>query len=209
MIPKIIHQVWIGPKPIPEYCLSYMQTWKDNHPGYEFKFWNNNNLPELPSKVKEQFDRYGEKEKWAFQCDVLRLYLINKFGGVYVDVDYESYRNIDDLLVKKMFFVIRYPESHWIPNSVFGSEPNNPIFTYIIENMKKQAMHGPIFLGREIKRYLNLGLEKEIKCTAIVEKCKKRDDILCVPGEYFFNKKFANKYAYHDALQSWLPKNED
>lgn len=208
MIPKIIHQVWIGPRTLPEYCKHHMQTWKDLHPDYEFKFWDNNNLPKLPDKAQAQFDRYGSMEKWAFQCDVLRMHIVNTFGGVYVDVDYECFKRIDPLLVKKMFFVLRGLNIHWVPNSIFGSEPNNPIFNYIIENMKDEPYHGPVFLGKEIKRYLNLGLGKEVKCDAIETACNDRDDILCVPGKYFFNRKEADKYAFHQALQSWLPKNK-
>jgi mannosyltransferase OCH1-like enzyme len=37
MIPKVIHQIWIGPKPAPK---QMMQTWKEKHPGFEYILWN-------------------------------------------------------------------------------------------------------------------------------------------------------------------------
>jgi len=43
-IPKIIHQLWIGPQPAP---LSIMQTWKEKHPDFKYILWNESNLKNL------------------------------------------------------------------------------------------------------------------------------------------------------------------
>ncbi len=40
-IPKIIHQLWIGPKPAPT---KFMQTWKEKHPDFDYIFWNEEEL---------------------------------------------------------------------------------------------------------------------------------------------------------------------
>ena len=36
-IPKIIHQLWIGPKPAPT---KLMDTWKDKNPNFTYIRWN-------------------------------------------------------------------------------------------------------------------------------------------------------------------------
>ena len=36
MIPKIIHQIWIGPRPAPE---KLMATWKEKNPSFEYIRW--------------------------------------------------------------------------------------------------------------------------------------------------------------------------
>ena len=43
MIPKIIHQLWVGPKKPP---LQLMETWKTNHPDWQYMFWNEETLKE-------------------------------------------------------------------------------------------------------------------------------------------------------------------
>ena len=43
-IPKIIHQLWIGPKPAPT---KFMNTWRDKHPDFEYMYWNEADLKEL------------------------------------------------------------------------------------------------------------------------------------------------------------------
>jgi len=35
-IPKILHQIWIGPKPAPT---NLMHSWKDKHPDFEYIYW--------------------------------------------------------------------------------------------------------------------------------------------------------------------------
>jgi mannosyltransferase OCH1-like enzyme len=35
-IPKIIHQLWIGPKQPP---IELMKTWKEKNPDYEYIHW--------------------------------------------------------------------------------------------------------------------------------------------------------------------------
>jgi len=41
MINKIIHQLWIGPDKPP---LKWMNTWKEKHPEWEYKFWGNEEI---------------------------------------------------------------------------------------------------------------------------------------------------------------------
>ncbi len=36
-IPKIIHQIWIGPKPRPS---KFMETWAKKNPDFEYILWN-------------------------------------------------------------------------------------------------------------------------------------------------------------------------
>ena len=41
MIPKIIHQFWVGPKPPP---MNLIQTWRDAHPDWVHMLWTNDML---------------------------------------------------------------------------------------------------------------------------------------------------------------------
>lgn len=34
--PRVIHQIWLGPHPIPESCRAWMQTWTAHHPTWEY-----------------------------------------------------------------------------------------------------------------------------------------------------------------------------
>jgi mannosyltransferase OCH1-like enzyme len=203
-IPKIIHQIWIGPNEIPPNCLVYRDGIKKLHPEYEHVLWTNDSLPDLPEKIQKQMKRYQDQKKWAFQCDILRYFLLNKFGGIYLDIDFEVYRNLSEIMTKP--FNITMPpytagQTHWISNCAFGTVPDNPVLNDILENLKDEIYHGPIFFAAAIKTYLSLEPTNKTSDLDIFNTCLTNDFINCWPSKYIFK-----EYAKHHALRSWHPK---
>ena len=49
-IPKIIHQLWIGPKERPS---KFMDTWKKNNPDFEYIFWNEEEIKKRNEEIKK------------------------------------------------------------------------------------------------------------------------------------------------------------
>lgn len=102
-IPKIIHQVWIGPNPIPEFCQEFMRDMKNKHEklGYIYKFWGN----EIWDKYKEDkfiqnYKTDPETFKYAYICDRFRLLLLRDYGGITLDVDCKLIKDFDVVLNK-------------------------------------------------------------------------------------------------------------
>ena len=102
-IPKLIHQIWIGPKPIPEFCYDFMMEIKNKHEdlGYIYKFWGN----ELWEKYKEDkfiksYSKDPEKFKYAYISDRFRLLLLRDYGGIYLDADCKIIKDFDVILNK-------------------------------------------------------------------------------------------------------------
>ena len=204
MIPKIIHQIWIGPHPIPEQLIHFIQTVKNLHPEFEYKFWNNNNLPTLPDKAKIQYKRYGQIKKYAFQADVLRYFLLAEYGGLYLDVDFEVYKNISPLLNRKILIASPNDKLYHICNSVIAAVPGHEIFTNILLTLKNETYHGPIFFAEKVKEYLGLPSLKGTSAEDIINSCENNEEIRCVNADLFFLRK--NNFAYHHSLHSWSPK---
>lgn len=95
MIPKIIHYCWLSDDPIPSEMNKFMSSWNRFLPDYEFKLWNLNRFDINSSKwAKEAF----ENKKYAFAADYIRLYALYHFGGIYMDMDVEVLKNIDEYL---------------------------------------------------------------------------------------------------------------
>ena len=51
MIPKILHQIWIGPKERPS---KFMDSWHTNNPDFEYIFWNEEEIKKRNFKFKCQ-----------------------------------------------------------------------------------------------------------------------------------------------------------
>ena len=75
LIPRVFHQIWLGPKPLPEAFARYQRTWVDCHPSWEFRLWTEENLPE-DLRRPEVYERLRVP---AERADLLRLELLWRF----------------------------------------------------------------------------------------------------------------------------------
>ena len=101
MIPKVIHYCWFGGNPKPEIIEKCIASWEKFCPGWEIKEWNETNYDVTAhSYVKEAY----EAKKWAFVSDVVRLDVVCRLGGVYLDTDVELLQPIDFLCECDAFF---------------------------------------------------------------------------------------------------------
>lgn len=99
-IPKKIHYCWIGGTKLPDKYKKCIDSWRKYCPDYEIIEWNESNYDF--TKVKYMREAY-EAKKWGFVPDYMRLDIIYKYGGIYLDTDVEILRNIDDLLYQDAF----------------------------------------------------------------------------------------------------------
>ena len=90
MIPKIIHYIWIGKNPLPKEMQECLDSWKRYMPEYELKCWDDSTLGEFSNVFMNEA---LEEHKFAFASDVIRLYVIYKYGGIYMDTDVMVYKS--------------------------------------------------------------------------------------------------------------------
>lgn len=83
-IPRIIHQIWLGSR-LPKKYKKWQSTWQ-SLPGFTYKLWTDEEVKRLQLINRDLFEAaktYGQK------ADLLRIELLNQFGGLYVDMDFE------------------------------------------------------------------------------------------------------------------------
>lgn len=103
MIPKVIHYCWFGHNKKPSYVRKCIETWHQYCPDYIFKEWNEDNYDLSSSPfVKEAYDA----KKWAFVTDYVRLDVIEKYGGIYLDTDVKLIKPLNALLSDSCFVAV-------------------------------------------------------------------------------------------------------
>jgi mannosyltransferase OCH1-like enzyme len=154
-IPHVFHQVWVGPDPLPERFEQYGQTWLDHHPGWERRFWTDENLP--PGfRRPEAYERIRSPVE---RSDILRLELVWMFGGVYVDTDFECLRSIEQLIEGLDFFTADI-EPGRVNHAILGAEAGHPILGRALDEIRPREVYGydkeatgPLFFDRVLKEF--------------------------------------------------------
>ena len=83
MIPKRIHYCWFGRGEKPDSVKKCIASWRKFCPDFEIVEWNEENCEYLA--VPFMAEAYQEK-KYAFVSDVMRLLVLEQYGGVYFAV---------------------------------------------------------------------------------------------------------------------------
>ncbi len=128
MIPKIIHYCWFGKNPLPELAQKCIESWKKYCPDYEIKRWDETNFDlNYNAYVREAYNA----KKWAFVTDVVRLYALVNYGGIYMDTDVEVIKPLDDFLKYEAFS--GFESQTEIPTGIMASENNQDLFIELLD----------------------------------------------------------------------------
>lgn len=213
-IPKIIHYCWFGNNQIPDRDKKCIESWKKFCPDYKIIEWNENNydVTHIPY-MKEAY----EAKRWGFVPDYIRMDLIYKYGGIYMDTDVELIRPLDELLECKAYVGLE-AESNCIGLGLgFGAEKGNKIFKELCDYYK--TLHfvrgdgtvdmtpNPIIVTEYLKDKGYRFEDGEIS---------KIEEITVFPKEYFCPQSFSdgktkitNKtYSIHHYHASWQTEEE-
>jgi mannosyltransferase OCH1-like enzyme len=99
MIPKKIHYCWFGGKPLSELTIKCIESWRKYLPDYEIIEWNESNYDINQNKfAKEAY----ENKKFAFVSDICRLFILQEYGGIYLDTDMEIIKPINNVINDKV-----------------------------------------------------------------------------------------------------------
>jgi mannosyltransferase OCH1-like enzyme len=163
MIPKIIHQIWLGDQTKrPD---DMIQTWRDMNPEWEHMLWTDDNLPEIKNRI--QFDAMKEL---AGKADILRYELLHDIGGFFIDADSVCVKPLEDFFLDNDSFCCwenEYIRSGLMSNGYLGACKGNELMKYLVERIEMipaEVLHsapnltawkitGPTFLTETVQRH--------------------------------------------------------
>ncbi|EKX49938.1 hypothetical protein GUITHDRAFT_67557, partial [Guillardia theta CCMP2712] len=85
--------IWLGGN-IPEQFLAWRNTWIDLHPEWQHILWTEEDVEELAMLNPEA---YKNAPNLGAKSDLLRLEVVWRFGGLYIDIDFECLKSFDVL----------------------------------------------------------------------------------------------------------------
>ena len=189
-IPKIIHQIWSGiDEPLPKHFSALGETWKENHPDWEYMFWDEARINKFIQDFYPQYrDAYKSFKYNVQRWDVIRYLILEKIGGVYVDFDYECLSPLDDLLKDKNCCFASEPSEYvkffskeiYFNNALMASVSNHPFMKIIIETVFKEEDNGKIYPNKMMEVLETTG---PLFITSLYEQYDSKESIYLFPEE--------------------------
>lgn len=217
MIPKIIHTCWFSGEEYPDDVKRCMKSWETVLPDYEVRVWNATILADPDIQNCPYVVEAIQTGKWAFASDYVRLYVLYKYGGIYLDGDIEVIKSFNHVLDNKAF--TGFEDNTRISAWIFGSERGNELFKEFLDDyvgrhfLKEDGTYdltpNPIPITKCLKEH---GLKDNTS-----NEIQKLDHITIFPMEYFcpFNPRRPGKDIFtenticnHHFSGAWRPKNE-
>jgi hypothetical protein len=139
-----IHFCWFGSQ-LTQDLAARLARWQNLHPSWTIRQWNESNIDVLGCAYAEAC---LQRRDWAYLSDYVRLQVLAKEGGVYLDTDVELLKPLDGFIDGS--FHIGYMHNCALGTAVMISPANHPIF------------------GRLIAQYQNLPPNRGINNNAIL-----------------------------------------
>lgn len=206
MIPKKIHYFWFGNANKPESVLKCIDSWKRFCPDYEIIEWNESNSNIDFCKYTRQA---YEANKYAFVSDVLRLWAVYTYGGIYFDTDVELLKSYDELLDNDGF--IGFENNDFVnTGQCFGAVEGNEMIAQMLDYYKSLC-----FDENNIVKCTEINTEILVRNGLLLNgNLQKINGFVVYPADYFNPYDDAtgllnvtdNTYSIHWYAKTWIKR---
>ncbi len=237
-IPKIIHVMWLGGK-LPAEYVKYVESWKKMHPHWTILFWTDSHMndaqgierytafDDLEKRLKTAkggerividarslvFDNkkfYDKAINYGEKSDILKWEIVYRFGGVYVDTDFECLKPLDAYHHMYDFYTGIQPLDTFavqLGAALYGAIPHHPILKVCVETIKNNQAINQIVVKTGPIHFTKV-------CVHMLGKTGLRDIVL--PAGYLYPCGYEERgtprdqwckvesYAVHHWAGSWL-----
>ena len=201
-IPKILHFIWIGDNQFPNQYYLFLQSWLEKYNDFIFCFWNDTNLiPLFNQKIYDKSLTYAQKS------DIARYEILYNYGGIYVDSDFYSIKNIEKLLDNINLFSA-YESDDFIAIGLMGFNKHNDYLKNLILNIEfnyylfnnKNIPHqtGPVFFTNFHNQFISKYKNHKFFDPSYFYNYTFQDKINNNPIIFY-----KNSYCYHSWGYSW------
>ena len=128
---QALHFCWFG-SPVPSAVSARLDRWQKLHPSWTIRQWNESNID---VSVCAYAQACLHRRDWAYLSDYVRLQVLAKEGGVYLDTDVELLKPLDIFIDGS--FHIGYMHNCALGTAVMISPPKHPLVSRLIDQYRK------------------------------------------------------------------------
>ena len=117
-----------------------IQKWIELNPDAKVVMWN---YKDIEDHFPEYMEHIEKIPLWISKCDISRFLILQKYGGIYSDLDFIPLKKLDDSVWNRDILVIKEPEEHVnesegekLFNGFVGARPEHPFIQGWIRKMQ-------------------------------------------------------------------------
>jgi inositol phosphorylceramide mannosyltransferase catalytic subunit len=186
MIPKVLHQIWIGDQTLrPQTC---MDTIKRDNPDWEYKLWTEKELHKLKISKKLELKIKCCKEMCG-KADIYRYLILQQEGGIYIDADTISIEPLADFFLNHagLAYENEITRGDLLAIGFMAFPPNHPLMDALLKHIETNTINGPAWQ-----------VTGNLLITNLVKKYNEQFKIALWPSYYFYPEHLTKqKYEAH------------
>lgn len=199
--PKIFHRIWLDEPESPRFA-AYREQLEALHPDWEIWTWNDSSELGWLEHL-DDFQEALKRDPFGRAPDILRYELLWRFGGVYIDTDFEPLRSFDPLIADGRPFA-GWENERTICTALLAAPPRHPAIRELMDGLSER-------LASTWDKPANYAVGPEY-ATPIL---RNRDDVRRLPPSAFYcvgwweknllgNVEYpASAYAVHQWAKGW------
>lgn len=153
-IPRILHVTWKSTS-IPSHYDVLLAKMTRLHPGWSVRVWTDEAMARFISEDVELARAYRAYPTMIQRCDLFRLFVVHRCGGMYLDLDIDLHTSFEALPpeAEAVFFCEKrlgpdhgHRPARRIANYAFGAMPGHPLLGQLLERAvidPTRPIHGP------------------------------------------------------------------
>lgn len=142
-IPKVMHRIWFGPRPMPDLYVQFGKEWLELNPGWVMWDWGYDDLFLLQNQP--EFDSCGvtwtpgrgdAKEATMIQvtqADIAAYEILYNEGGLYLNCDMKPIRPLPADFCDRDILLAYELDGWLVSNAFMAAAPEHPLIGAVIE----------------------------------------------------------------------------
>lgn len=197
-IPKVLHYIWIGGKPLPPAFQANIDQWQRLMPDYRIVRWDESNYDVRSHPwMKKMYEQKG----YAFASDYIRLDILHSYGGIYLDTDTGIKKRLDPFLNEHL--VVPFEFDCHLSTGVIAARKGHPFlleWIALYDKMNEARVSNDVITRFFLERFPEFKLNNKDQIVG--------GDIRVLPKEYFTVPSFDKNmnFGVNQCANSWNPE---
>lgn len=227
-IPHIIHQTFKDEN-IPSIYWDNIKTVREHHPTWKYYFWTDASARQLVAdRFPNWLSMWDRLRLGIKRADALRYFILYEYGGVYLDLDFEVVRPLDNTTTKYAGIIAPEPFEHAaflyekefiLMNCFMSSRPRHPFFKHLMDQLPKTYFDvdlikatGPLFVTSQYLSFYNISVadsnRTKVDCRSnspyfYKGKLSETDEnAIYIPNTHYFNDIIDVRYNHEERFNA-------